>query len=121
MSRPSKYHPEICNKVNEYLEQCKDQEVFYCKSRGLYSNSYTRHLDIKLPSIRDFADYLGIAESTIYEWKKRYNEFSESLDKILQEQIVRLINKGLSGEYRASIVKLILCANHGFCNKSKRR
>jgi hypothetical protein len=56
--------------------------------------------------------YLDVNKTTIFEWEKKYPDFSNSLDKIKDEQKKRLLEKGLSGEYNSTIAKLILSSNH---------
>lgn len=55
IGRPTKYKPEFCETAYRLcLLRAKDTEL---------------------------ADFLGIAESTIYEWKKEYPEFSEAITR----------------------------------------
>lgn len=111
--RPTDYSPTFIAKVDEYLEECKDDEEEFWKTRGEKSDSYDRILKVNLPSIEGFSLYLGVNRSSIYEWEKLYPEFSNTLDKIRVEQQRRLVDKGLSGEYNSTIAKLILSSNHG--------
>lgn len=100
--RPTKYKPEMCDMVDEYLK--------------VNSDSYDDKGRIKvlLPTIGGLALFLGVAESTLQEWEKQHNEFSVSLRKLVKEQESRLLNKGLSNEYNPTIAKLVLSANHGY-------
>ena len=100
MARPTKYTEEYIDKAKEYLELNQDEED-----------------SVKLPTLRGLAIHLDINESTLYEWDKKYPEFSKSLDKIKTEQHDRLINKGLAGTYNSTIAKLILSSNHGMREK----
>lgn len=111
--RPSEYKVSFCSDVDKYLKESQDGSEEYWKIRGKISDSYDRILKVKLPTLKGFARYIGISEPTLYEWDKKYPEFSKSLDKIREEQYSRLINHGLSGEYNSTIAKLILSSNHG--------
>lgn len=53
-------------------------------------------------------------------WKHDDNkqEFSYTLEKIKDQQHLTLLNKGLSGEFNASITKLML-HNYGYSDKQK--
>lgn len=87
-------------KADEYIKQCEDK-----------INTSTKR--VHLPTIEEFARYIGINQDTAHEWAKKHKLFSEALQKIKEEQKKRLINHGLAGNYHASIVKLVLSNNHG--------
>lgn len=94
--RPTKYKPEFCDKVNEYLATANKENMH-------------------LPKIESFALFLGVNKDTLYEWSKLYPEFSDALAKIMLFQGERLIDDGIYGgkEVNATIVKLLLQNNHG--------
>lgn len=106
IGRPTKYKKDFCNKVDDYLKKCVD-----IRNKKI--------LKVNLPTLEGFAGFIGVSRSTLFEWKTRHEDFSDSLDKILLKQKIRLINKGLSGEYNAAIVKLILSANHNMLEKNE--
>ena len=116
--RPSKYRPEFVAKVEEYLDECVDEETEFHKTRGDKSDSYERILHVRLPMIEDFARYLQVDVTTLYEWEKHHSEFSQALEHIKEEQKRRLLNEGLSGNYNPLIAKLVLSANHDMKEKS---
>lgn len=111
--RPTEYNEEIISKSIEYINLCVDEIVDYHKTRGEKHNSYERRINVKLPTIEGLASHLGVARSTLYEWKEKYNEFSDILEKLLSIQAEKLINNGLSGDYNSTIAKLLL-AKHGY-------
>lgn len=117
VGRPTKYTPSMCDKIDEYLEKCKDTIEDYHKTQGLKSDTYERLVLVDLPTIEKFADFIGVNESTIYEWKEKYPEFSKSLGKILKRQKHQLIDNALGGHYNPTIAKLILSANHNMIEK----
>ena len=94
--RPTEYDSIFCEKVDDYL-----------KTTGREQTS--------LPSIEGYAVYLDITKKTLYNWSKEHKEFLHALDKILTIQAKQLIDDGVYGgkEINASIVKLLLMANHG--------
>ena len=116
--RPTKYLPEMCQKVDEYLATCVDEETQRVKSEGDKSTSWQLGIKVNLPTIEDFSTFLDVHLDTIYAWDKEYPEFSESLDKIRKAQKAVVLKKGLSGEYNPLIAKLILSANHGMSEKT---
>lgn len=118
VGRPSKYDPALCDKVDEYLAICVDEEKEFHKTRGDNTNSFERRLRVKLPTIGGFSLFVNVPERTIYDWRDAHAEFSQSLDKIVKEQERRLLENGLSGDYNSTIAKLILSSNHGYKEKS---
>jgi hypothetical protein len=116
--RPTDYSTKILEKAQEYLNLCVDEEFNWIKSTGDKSTSYEHRIKVNLPSIEGLARYLGVARSTVYEWQKLYDDFSDILEEILAEQAQRLINNGLSGDYNPTISKLIL-TKHGYSDKSE--
>lgn len=104
--RPTEYRPEYVVMVDHYLAEHEDTVTEQGK------------LKVRLPTTDGFARYLGVARSSLYLWEKSHPEFSDSLDKIRNEQQERLLNMGLSGEYNPTIAKLVLSANHGMREKS---
>ena len=105
--RPSKYKEEYNEEVMKYLAIRTD--VF---------DETTRKLKVKLPTLEGFAIHIEVNKTTLYEWDKKYPEFSNSLDKIRTEQQNRLLDMGLSGDYNSTIAKLVLSSNHGMREKS---
>lgn len=118
--RPTKYLEEYNNKVDEYLELHQDKEL---EKVGLRSEKGYEKIDyvlrVNLPTIEGFARFIGVNKTTLYEWDKKYPDFSNSLDKIRIEQQTRLINEGLAGNYNPTIAKLILSSNHGMREKTE--
>lgn len=122
MGRPTDYDPIFISKVDEYLEACKDEEYDWTKSTSsgkVDSESWEHRIKVHLPTMEDFALFINVSRSTVYEWKEKYKDFSDSLDKILIEQKKRLLNKGLSGDYNPTIAKLILSSNNGMKEKTE--
>lgn len=94
--RPTKYSPEVNDKVDVYLSSCGREQT-------------------ELPTVEGFAIMLNVNPDTLQEWSNRYKEFSVSLAKILAYQKKQLINDGIYGgkEVNSTIVKLLLQNNHG--------
>lgn len=103
--RPTVYNDEMLAKASNYLGTCVDS----------YDEA-TRTWDVELPSIEGLSLYLDVSRPTIYEWKAKYSEFSDILDKILAEQAKRLLTRGLGGKYNPAIAKLAL-GKHGYHDK----
>ena len=133
--RPTKYSKAMVKKVYEYLEQCKDVEIRSFKQSKVSElgaalasdlgedvrgeEVYESKLVVNIPSIEGFSLFIDVHKDTIYEWQKKYKEFSDAIDKITSEQKVRLLSNGLSGAYNSRITNLMLSANHGMAEKKE--
>lgn len=111
--RPLEYTPDIPNKVLEYLDMCQDEEDEFHQTRGEKSDGYQRLVRVKLPTIEGLAVYLNIHKKTVYDWEDKFPEFSHVIDILRQKQANSLINNGLSGNYNATIAKVLL-TKHGY-------
>jgi hypothetical protein len=116
--RPTKYTPELIDKVKEYLDQCQDEWDEFHKTRGDKSDSYERVLKAKVPTREGFAIYIDTTTNTLTDWEEKYPDFLRALKVIDQTQKERLFQGGLSGTYNPIIAKLGLSANHGMREKS---
>ena len=93
---PTTYTDEISEKTKEYIECCPDA----------------------LPSVAGLAVYLGVSRSTVYKWKDEQQEFSDILEQLLSTQERLLLNNGLTGDFNATITKLVL-SKHGYTEKQE--
>lgn len=95
--RPTKYIPEtIYPLIEEYLAGCSKEQT-------------------ELPTVEGLALKLGVNRDTIFEWDKKYPEFSDYLKKLADKQKNQLINDGMYGgkEVNASMAIFLLKAIHG--------
>ena len=101
MARPTKYKPEMLERIEDYLENFKE------------------HGEV-IPTIAGLTLVLNVCEDTLYEWKKHEDkkEFSELLDKIKKKQETILVSKGLVGDFNPTIAKLIL-HKHNYSEKQE--
>jgi hypothetical protein len=97
--RPTLYTPELLEAANTYARDWENIER-------------TR------PSIAGLALYLNIARETVRAWSNSPDkeEFSVIVERILTMQEQVLFDKGLTGDFNASIVKLGL-TKHGYSDK----
>lgn len=98
--RPTKLTDELAQKAKKYAK-----------------DGYLT-VDEVIPTIAGLAIYLGVSRSTLYEYKKQDSEFSDTLEMILQNQERLLINRSLTGDFNATIAKLML-ANHDYSDKQE--
>lgn len=73
---------------------------------------------VDLPSIEGLAVYMDIDRTTIYDWQKKFPEFSHIIGKLLALQAKKLINNGLNRRYSPTITKLIL-SKHGYIERQQ--
>lgn len=107
MARPTEYKEEYVEMVDAYIQGCADK----------YDEEKKEYL-VQLPTVEGFALFVGHHKDTIYEWVKIHPKFSDAIDKIKNHQLNKLINKGLSGKYNATIAKLLLSGNHNIREKT---
>jgi hypothetical protein len=67
--------------------------------------------------VEDFAKFIKVSRKSIYNWRKEHDDFDEALDKINNEQYLRLVGGGLAGTYNPVISKLMLSSNHGLVER----
>lgn len=97
VGRPTKYLPEIIYpQMDEYLSQCSREQT-------------------QLPTVEGLALYLNVNTDTVFEWAKRYPQFSEYIKKIAAKQKEQLMNDGMYGgkEVNSGMAIFLLKAIHG--------
>ncbi len=108
---PSKY---------DHNPQTKESEPGYTveKTRE-YLENYKDSGDV-IPSVAGLAIVLKVSRKSIYNWSADADkeEFLHILEEILATQESLLMNKGLSNEFNANIVKLAL-GKHGYADKKE--
>lgn len=97
LGRPDKYNEAMQAQADEYLANWKE-------------------LGDVIPSHAGLCCYIGIARSTLYLWRDKYENFSDTLNAIDVMQECTALNGGLSSAFNATITKLVL-ANHGYHDK----
>jgi len=96
--RPSKYSEEILERTEQYIESCEDD----------LANKI-----VNLPTIEGLAYELKVNKTTIYEWRKIHEDFSNLIADLLAKQAKALVNCGLAGTYNSTIAKVLL-TKHGY-------
>ena len=117
--RPTEYKPEYVDRVDDYLAECRVWWDEFHKTRGEKSDSYERIINVKLPMIEGFAEYLDVSKNTLYDWAKEHKMFSDALDRIRTKQHNMLAQYGAAGTLNPTITKLMLSNNHGYAEKSE--
>lgn len=99
VGRPTKYNEELQAHADRYIFDYHEQE------------------DV-IPSAAGLCVWLGISRPTLHEWERIHPEFSATLAAIRELQEKVALNKGLTGAFNSTIVKLVL-ANHGYSDKQE--
>jgi len=89
----------------------KEQEA------NAYVDSGYIELEHVIPSIVGMSIAIEVNKSTLYKWAEDgHGTMSHTLARCQDAQHVRLLAKGLTNDFNATIVKLAL-ANHGYSDK----
>lgn len=100
--RPIEYKKEYVDMVYEYIGRCEESAA-----EG----------KVDMPTKEDFACYIGVDKSSLYEWEENYPDFSYALAFLMNKQHKWLIDNGLANKYNPTITKLMLSSNHGYAEK----
>jgi len=79
---------------------------------------YLSEYESAIPSVAGLSLFLGCARSTVYKWKEESDDFSDILGRILATQEQLLLSNGLTGDFNATIAKLVL-GKHGYSDKQE--
>lgn len=96
--RPTKYNADVQRQADEYVLRWSETDA--------------------VPSRVGLCCWLGIAKQTSFTWEKEYPEFLATLQAIDALQEHTAMNKGITGVFNSTIVKLVL-ANHGYSEKQE--
>src|SRR5210317_1091743 len=93
--RPTNYTPEVQEQAEHYLEHWEE-------------------FDHAIPSVVGLCGVVNRSRSTLYKWAEdEKHPFSDILRKINEVQEETLLSRGLTGQYNATIAKLVM-GKHGY-------
>lgn len=120
VGRPTKYSKEMLKKAEQYIRRSKDglKKILESTNSKTGRKRFKYEIAVRLPKAEGLALFLRVRRSTLYEWAKDHEEFSDILEEINQIQADRVINKALAGEYNPLIAKLLL-GKHGYKDEAK--
>lgn len=96
VGRPTKYNAEMQAQADAYVLRWSEVDA--------------------VPSRVGLCCWLGISKQTSFTWEKDYPQFLATLQAVDALQEHTAMNKGITGEFNSTIVKLVL-ANHGYSDK----
>ena len=86
------------------------------KAKALnYINNFKSYGDA-VPSLVGLCRVINRSRHTLYNWAGDDSEFLDILEAINENQELVMLNKSLTGEYNATIAKLLL-GKHGYTDK----
>ena len=111
------YNSLIISKLGDNMagRKSKMKDMLKLSQEYLHKQGYIKNGEV-IPSMAGLALYANCSRSSLYNYASSSEEFKDMLELIKARQEVELINKGLKGEFNASIAKLML-ANHGYSEK----
>lgn len=97
VGRPTKLTDELMNKAKVYVQR-----------------DYL--IDELIPTIQGLSLYLGVSNKVLYNWRNENDEFLHIVEDLMDLQAKNLFRGGLTGDFNASITKLLL-TKHGFSDR----
>lgn len=97
VGRPTKLTDELMDKAKVYVQ--KDYLI-----------------DELIPTMQGLSLYLGVSNKVLYNWRNENDEFLHIVDDLMDLQAKNLFRGGLTGDFNASITKLLL-TKHGFSDR----
>lgn len=106
--RPSIYGDEILEKAQKYLDDITLTRIVETKVSGKFGKTTTeKEVPNSIPSIAGLALTLKVNRDTIYDWEKKFKEFSDILSQLRLKQEHFLIHHGLTDGYNSNFAKFI--------------
>ena len=97
VGRPTKLTDELMHKAKVYVQR-----------------DYL--IDELIPTMQGLSLYLGVSKRVLHDWRNENDEFMHIVDDLMDLQAKNLFRGGLTGDFNASITKLLL-TKHGFSDR----
>lgn len=122
MWRPMKYDSwKYQLLARKYIEECEKTYEDFCHAKTKTQlKAYRQFAHIHptwIPTIGWLAKFCWLNRSTIYDWRKKYPDFSNMVEEVKLLQTVQLINGWLTGVYNSKITILMLYSTGYFKTK----
>lgn len=107
IGRPSKYDPRYCQEMIEYFS-CELAKKVGNKSEAC-----------ELPQITLFAKKIGVARSTLDEWRKAHDEFSDAYSHCMKMQEAILVGNAIQNRYNPYFAQFMLKNCHNWHDRTE--
>jgi hypothetical protein len=106
--RPTKYSKKYCKQIIDFfdIEPCREVEIPHYKKGDLVWTDF-KMVPNRIPTLRKFAKHIKVNFTTVYEWEKKYPEFTNALTHARQIRKEFLIDNGLAGLYPPNSFKFV--------------
>lgn len=119
VGRPTKYTPEMCDRIEEYFAKEPTTmvmvQVLNKKTGGL--TRIPQEVAVELPTLAGFAASIGVHRDTLNEWERAHPEFSDAVKRAKCHQERILVANGLSGRYQGALSIFALKNLHDWKDK----
>ena len=102
--RPTKYNKKILRKTQKYLDTHRDgyyEPRTYFTKTGKEKTKYV--FNPNMPTIEELSLFLNINRSTIYDWERKHQDFSDIVGSIRVVYKNKLVRYGLTGLIRENM------------------
>jgi len=98
---PTKYRKEYCKQLIDYIENWEPYYESPVEKQDKDGNVTTKMVKSANPppSLVKFAQNIGVARDSLYEWGEVHKEFSDALKKAKDAMEESLVENGLNGSY----------------------
>jgi hypothetical protein len=144
--RPTDYDPKYCTEIVDYFERCQAEILvdisFFQPNKNVWVeqifNPLPKEDDIdttlpswpvkkieqklvmqRFPTLVRFARMIGVNKSTLYEWKSKHKEFSDSMEECMQIAEAILLENWLQWTYNSAFAQFLLKNNHWYSDKTQ--
>jgi hypothetical protein len=115
-----KYNPAYASeRLWEYLLECEGTHTRARYNKVGDSLVPVRHY--RIPSIFDYATYLGVPMLMLRYWSETHEELRQAMLMLRQIQKTYYIEFGSSGVYNGNLTKFLLMNQHGMRERSEER
>ena len=122
IGRPPTYDKDVIRKTRQYFETFEssyDSPVTRTDKDGNVTEVMVERPN-KPPSIRKFAKFLNVSRETIYEWKRKHKEFSDTFDDAYLETMKECFLDNASLDlYNAGFSKFVMQNICGWSDKTQ--
>jgi len=101
-------------KTNPVGRPTKLTDELMAKAKVYVQRDYL--IDELIPTMQGLSLYLGVSKRVLHDWRNESDEFLHIAEDLMDLQAKNLFRGGLTGDFNASITKLLL-TKHGFSDR----